>query len=168
MPSVQYETQQGVVSVSIERGSDGRVTATVGERTYQLSAERTQSGRWVLDFDDRTVQVATAADGSRRYAQVVGGPVYALSIATPSARRRASAGAEAGRLTAQMPGQVVDVLVEPGQTVTAGQPLIVLEAMKMEIRVGAPSDGVVREVLVKEGDVVERDQQLIQIDAPDS
>ncbi|NOG48992.1 MAG: acetyl-CoA carboxylase biotin carboxyl carrier protein subunit [Chloroflexi bacterium] len=58
-----------------------------------------------------------------------------------------------------MPGQVVDVLVKAGQTVTAGQPLIVLEAMKMEIRIGAPTDGIVREVLVKKGDVVDRDQQ---------
>ncbi len=164
MPSVQYETQQGVVSVSIERGSDGRVTATVDGRTYRLTAERTPSGRWALDFGDRSVQVATAADGTRRYAQVVGGPVYALSIATPAARRRASAGAVAGRLTAQMPGQVVDVLVEAGQAVSAGQPLIVLEAMKMEIRVGAPAGGIVREVLVNKGDVVERDQQLVQIE----
>lgn len=168
MPSVQYETQQGIVTVSIERGSDGRVTATVCERTYQLTAERTQSGRWALDFGDRTVQVATAADGLRRYGQVVGGPVYALSLAIPAARRRGTSGAEAGRLTAQMPGQVVDVLVKAGQTVTAGQPLIVLEAMKMEIRICAPTDGIVREVLVKKGDVVDRDQQLIQIDARDA
>ncbi|NOG48991.1 MAG: hypothetical protein HND48_05640 [Chloroflexi bacterium] len=82
--------------MSIERGSDGRVTATVGERTYQLTAERTQSGRWALDFGDRTVQVATAADGLRRYGQVVGGPVYALSLLSlrraavaPQAPRRA-------------------------------------------------------------------------------
>jgi biotin carboxyl carrier protein len=53
-----------------------------------------------------------------------------------------------------MPGTVVKVAVESGQRVTAHQPLVVLEAMKMEHVVEAPSDGVVTEVLVEEGDLV--------------
>jgi biotin carboxyl carrier protein len=62
-----------------------------------------------------------------------------------------------------MPAQVADVLVSAGDGVTIGQPLLILEAMKMEMRVTAPHDGVVTQVFVARGDVVERDQQLIDI-----
>ena len=55
-------------------------------------------------------------------------------------------------------------VVQELDAVLAGQPLIILEAMKMEIRVAAPTGGTVREVLVKKGDVVEREQQLLALD----
>ncbi|KWZ32050.1 acetyl/propionyl/methylcrotonyl-CoA carboxylase subunit alpha [Burkholderia anthina] len=66
-----------------------------------------------------------------------------------------------GRLTAPMPGKVIAVLVEPGQKVEAGTPLIVMEAMKMEHTIGAPSAGVVAEVLYGVGDQVADGAQLL-------
>ena len=70
----------------------------------------------------------------------------------------------AGSLTAPMPGAVVRVLVEPDATVTAGQPLVVLEAMKMEHTVAAPVDGVVTEVRVKPGQQVEAGSVLVVVE----
>ncbi|WP_175897260.1 acetyl-CoA carboxylase biotin carboxylase subunit [Burkholderia pseudomultivorans] len=66
-----------------------------------------------------------------------------------------------GRLTAPMPGKVIAVLVEPGQKVEAGTPLIVMEAMKMEHTIGAPGAGVVAEVLYGIGDQVADGAQLL-------
>ncbi|VWB81805.1 carbamoyl-phosphate synthase L chain ATP-binding protein [Burkholderia pseudomultivorans] len=66
-----------------------------------------------------------------------------------------------GRLTAPMPGKVIAVLVEPGQKVEAGTPLIVMEAMKMEHTIGAPGAGVVAEVLYGVGDQVADGAQLL-------
>lgn len=63
-----------------------------------------------------------------------------------------------------MPGKVVKVFVKPGDQVEAGQPLIVLSAMKMESEFKAGSRGIVREVPVKEGDTVENNQLLVIID----
>ena len=63
-----------------------------------------------------------------------------------------------------MPGKVVKVFVKPGDHVEAGQPLIVLSAMKMESEFKAGSRGIVREVPVKEGDTVDNDQLLVVID----
>ena len=63
-----------------------------------------------------------------------------------------------------MPGKVVKVFVKPGDHVEAGQPLIVLSAMKMESEFKAGSRGVVREVPVKEGDTVDNNQLLVIID----
>jgi propionyl-CoA carboxylase alpha chain len=56
-----------------------------------------------------------------------------------------------GSLLAPMPGTVVSVAVEAGQAVTAGQPVLVLEAMKMQHTVKAPTDGVVTQIDVKAG-----------------
>ncbi len=63
-----------------------------------------------------------------------------------------------------MPGKVIRVFVKPGDHVEAGQPLIVLSAMKMESEFKAGSRGIVREVPVKEGDTVDNNQLLVIID----
>jgi biotin carboxyl carrier protein len=62
-----------------------------------------------------------------------------------------------------MPGQVRAVNVEEGALVTKGQTLLLLEAMKMEIRIQSPQNGVVRKLLVQQGQTVEREQMLIEI-----
>ncbi|RDK00305.1 acetyl/propionyl/methylcrotonyl-CoA carboxylase subunit alpha [Paraburkholderia lacunae] len=66
-----------------------------------------------------------------------------------------------GRLTAPMPGKVIAVLVEPGAVVKKGEPLIVMEAMKMEHTIGAPAAGTVSEVLYAVGDQVTDGAQLL-------
>ena len=62
--------------------------------------------------------------------------------------------AAGGRLTAPMPGKVVAVMVEAGQEVKKGTPLVIMEAMKMEHTIAAPGDGLVKEVLYAVGDQV--------------
>jgi len=74
--------------------------------------------------------------------------------------------APAGSLLAPMPGLVLRVLAEPGTVVTAGQPLLVLEAMKMEQTVSAPADGVVAELRAKAGEQVSTGQVLAVLEAP--
>ena len=67
----------------------------------------------------------------------------------------------AGRLTAPMPGRITQLTVEPGMNVRRGQPLMVIEAMKMEHTVSAPADGVVEAVRFAVGDQVEEGAELI-------
>jgi acetyl/propionyl-CoA carboxylase alpha subunit len=75
------------------------------------------------------------------------------------------AAAAAGSLAAPMPGTVQRVLVEEGDEVSAGQVLVLLEAMKMELSVVAPAAGVVTAVLVAAGELVSAGQRLIEVDA---
>jgi pyruvate carboxylase subunit B len=63
-----------------------------------------------------------------------------------------------------MPGQVRAVNVNEGDTVTKGQTLMLLEAMKMEIRIQSPQEGVVKKLFVSQGQTVEREQVLIKIE----
>jgi biotin carboxyl carrier protein len=62
-----------------------------------------------------------------------------------------------------MPGLVRGVLVKAGDSVERGQALVLLEAMKMEIRVSAPHAGKVAKVLVSPGETVDRGQRLIEL-----
>ena len=71
---------------------------------------------------------------------------------------------EAGRLTAPMPGKVISYLVKAGDAIKTGQPLAVLEAMKMEHTIAAPRDGTVAELLFAPGDQVSEGGELLTLE----
>ncbi|HEV3367176.1 MAG TPA: biotin/lipoyl-containing protein, partial [Acidimicrobiales bacterium] len=89
-----------------------------------------------------------------------GSSVFEEQVRLPVAGDRASEGSA----LAPMPGSVVRVAIKEGDTVEAGQVLVVLEAMKMEHTVHAASSGTVTEVSVEEGDQVETGRILVVID----
>jgi biotin carboxyl carrier protein len=74
-----------------------------------------------------------------------------------------SAKSAAASLKAPMPGKILDILISPGDEITAGQPVLILEAMKMENELKAASDGIVDAMHVKKGDNVEKNQTLLEI-----
>ncbi len=161
-----YEHNNAVYTVNLERQPDGSYTAYVGRgdlpgRPYRLQAAQLQNGGWLLTLDGQRVVACVAAQGDTRYVNT-GGQTFTLTVPDKrQSRRKASGGS--GELTAQMPGQVLDVQVAEDDTVERGQTLMILEAMKMEIRVTAPEDGVVKRLLVSKGDVVERGQVLLEM-----
>jgi acetyl/propionyl-CoA carboxylase alpha subunit len=104
-------------------------------------------------------------DRSFSYARVAGDVVLfdrgdSLKIAKPHYGAGASGPASDGSLRAPMPGKIVATPAKPGDTVTRGQPVVVLEAMKMEHALVAPFDGVVGEIGVSVGDQVAADTVL--------
>lgn len=68
-----------------------------------------------------------------------------------------------GDIKAPMPGLVVNVLVQPGQQISKGDALLVLEAMKMENILKSPGDGEVKKVLVSKGEKVEKNQVMVSL-----
>ena len=88
----------------------------------------------------------------------------ATQIVVIDALAHAGAGqADVGRLTAPMPGKVVSFSVKAGDKVTRGQPLAVMDAMKMEHTIAAPADGTVAELLFAPGDQVAEGAELLRL-----
>ena len=95
------------------------------------------------------------------------GPGGVLDLVEVPLLPEASTSVGTGGPTAPLPGTVVQVAVGAGQTVRAGDPLVVLEAMKMEHTIRAHDDAVVDEVLVAVGSSVEAHQVLLRLRPPD-
>ena len=81
------------------------------------------------------------------------------AAAAPAAAPAGAAGAVS--VTAPMPGNILDVKVKAGDSVKAGDTLLILEAMKMENEISAPQDGTIASVNVRKGDVVNSGDLLI-------
>ena len=98
------------------------------------------------------------------------GQVYPLVIETERDRLlKAAAQAAEGEhgtttIKAAMPGMVLRIMVQPGQTIKKGDPVLILEAMKMENVLKSPGDGVVKKILVARGEAVEKNSLLIEMD----
>ncbi len=73
------------------------------------------------------------------------------------------AGLKAKDIKAPMPGLVLNVLVENGQSIIKGDAILILEAMKMENVLKAPSDGIIRKIRITKGDKVEKNQIMIDL-----
>jgi len=136
--------------------------ATVGDQTVDVEILRTGDGRLELLIDGKRLIAYVSSENAKRWV-TVNGRTYLL--VKQSGARKSGGGHHqaAGELTAPMPGQVRAVNVSEGEAVTKGQTLLVLEAMKMEIRIQSPMDGVVKSLAVHQGQTVEREQILIEI-----
>lgn len=122
----------------------------LGLRGVLFTARRVEGG-WTLELGGRRIQVQVEDERSRTLRELAGGGA------------RTVAGAE---IRAPMPGLVLRVLVEPGQPVEAGAPLVVVEAMKMENELRAPAAGRVAEVEVEEGQTVNPQDLLVSFHPP--
>ncbi|MEZ4820624.1 MAG: biotin/lipoyl-containing protein [Bdellovibrionota bacterium] len=95
----------------------------------------------------------------------VNGAAIEIKHTDPYALQNMSAGAGAqGDIKAVMPGRVVKILVQEGQDVTQGQPVLVLEAMKMENEIKAPVAGKIEKICVAESASVESGAMLVNIE----
>ncbi|MDT5147393.1 MAG: propionyl-CoA carboxylase alpha chain, partial [Mycobacterium sp.] len=115
--------------------------------------------------DGVAYRFAVARYGQDVYVDSARGPVHLVAL--PRFPEPGSA-VEQGSLIAPMPGNVIRLGASVGENVTAGQPLIWLEAMKMEHTITAPSDGVVAELNVQTGQQVEVGAVLARVEAPEA
>ncbi|PJI96047.1 3-methylcrotonyl-CoA carboxylase alpha subunit [Acidovorax sp. 69] len=148
--------------LTYERG--GNLHLAVGEGSAAVAGPLVFSARAdgiELQYAGQRTRAAVYAQGEVDH---VFTPLGATQItAIDLLAHSGEAAAEGGRLTAPMPGKVVSFAVKAGDAVTKGQPLAVMEAMKMEHTIAAPADGVVQELLYAPGDQVTEGAELLKL-----
>lgn len=143
--SLELRGEDGSVAVdgrifSVRRAADGSVHV-LGDRSERAWSVEVGETRWVF-FDGRVFE-----------------------LVEPGARRGRRAGQHHGTLSAPMPATVRHIAVSVGDPVARGDTLVVLEAMKMELPIRAPGDGVVAAVNCRAGELVQPGSPLIRIEA---
>ncbi|MCI0549452.1 MAG: biotin/lipoyl-binding protein [Anaerolineae bacterium] len=156
---ITFDTQTLELTPS---GSGKSYRVGIGDRTVDVEIIHAESGKLDLLIDGQRVTAYVSSDGARRWV-TVNGQTFVLTKSS-DAKRRGAGHDHASELAAPMPGQVRGVNVSEGDVVTKGQTLLVLEAMKMEIRIQAPRDGVIKKLFVNQGQTVEREQILVEIE----
>jgi biotin carboxyl carrier protein len=148
---VSVEKADGLYAVQVDDGPERRVEARkLGQVLSML-------------VDDRSVEAGLARREGGWDVSILG-TTHDCAVVDPRRKAlRLAGGAGNGALKASMPGRIISVLVEPEQVVTKGQPVMVIEAMKMENELKAPIDGRVAEVLVQPGQAVESGAALMKI-----
>jgi biotin carboxyl carrier protein len=157
---MNYDYADETYRIQLEPLGNGRYAARIGERRVEFVARQLNDGGWRIELEGESITAYCAAQAQERFVAVKGDH-FILTIAEQGPTRRSRA--SAGDLAAQMPGQVTDLRIREGDLVEAGQTLLVIEAMKMEIRIAAPQAGRVLRLLVGLGDRVERGQRLLEI-----
>jgi 3-methylcrotonyl-CoA carboxylase alpha subunit len=166
-------------------GSARGVSVHAGEATKRVTLRRTGPDAWIAESDDGAAQIALR-DGRTAEVEVGGiieplradwqgdalqilstGGAWHLRVEPPpdvaTAGHAAHVGAGAKRVTAPLTGVVVKLDIKEGDAVRAGQPLIVLEAMKMEHTLSAPTDATVKRVAATVGELVQAGATLVEL-----
>ena len=149
------------VDVVLTRSGDALV-ARVGDVEYRGRVER-HGETWRLTFGERAVAATVVRDRDDAWI-AIGGEIYRCALATEERNAAGTGTLGSPRVTAPMPGKVLDVLVREGQKVACGDALVVLEAMKMETVASADAAGTVTRVHVAVGTMVEPGQILVELE----
>ncbi|MFG0784954.1 MULTISPECIES: acetyl/propionyl/methylcrotonyl-CoA carboxylase subunit alpha [Delftia] len=146
---------------------DGALQLAVGEGESLaeglLSWQQAGDGAFDVQFAGQRLRAQVHVLGEQCHVFAPQGAAV-LGLADPLAHA-GDVHSEGGRLTAPMPGKVVSFAVKAGDKVSKGQPLAVMEAMKMEHTIAAPGDGVVAELLYAPGDQVTEGSELLRLES---
>lgn len=140
---VNEANEQVKIQVTVVEEAFKRYRVTVGDEVFEFSADVFHQAAFVKQGSETLLQV-----NGREYRLVEAG-------------KQRRVGTDSGNTQAPMAGKIIQILVEPGAEVKAGDVLLILEAMKMEQQILAPQDGVVDRILCQENDQVSAGAELI-------
>ncbi len=161
---LEYAYHGRTFAVEMERATSRRWIATIDGRTHKFEITADESGHVIVRTDSRESAWSVERQPLRLVLRC-GARQYTLGRVRPSSAgmSRAATGLHTGEMLAPMPGRVVRVLVAEGDAVVARQPLVLLEAMKIEHIVESSVDGVVRLVRCEAGQRVAEGEILIEV-----
>lgn len=170
MTRYELDCEDGPFVVDLIPDADGYTIKVEGD-SYSLKLKRGASqNALVAEFADKPVGVTLLEADQQRVDMTIGGerlsfrrpakhaapPLSSVPVSPPLSKQE-------GLVVAPMPGKVIGALVKERDSVRAGDPLVMLESMKMEVAVRADKDGTVQEILVRDGTAVKRGQGLVRL-----
>lgn len=136
-----------------------RYVVNVNGKQYDVEVEKL--GGTYQSLTRTTSYMQQVAPAAPAPAPVAAAPVAPVAAPAPAPAPAAAAPAGDSDVVSPMPGKIFKILVNPGDAVTEAQPVIILEAMKMENEIVAPSAGTIDKILVNIGDMVNTDDVLV-------
>ncbi len=151
--------------VEVVRAGDG-FRVTVGKNAYSLKIKRgVAQNEIVAEVSDKPISVTLLEANSQKVEISLNGERFSFqrpAAAIVQSQSEAPVTAVQKDVAAPMPGRIIGILVKAGEKVRAGDPLVIIESMKMEIAVRSDRDGEVAEALVNDGATVKRGQALVK------
>ncbi|HAM10371.1 MAG: hypothetical protein A2X05_12770 [Bacteroidetes bacterium GWE2_41_25] len=144
-------------------------TIRIGKRDYEVKLKADEKlGTYIL-WKNRKYPVEIVRSRQNRYEILFNDISYTFTVETPfSLQRMMVLNAQKGKATAEyikapMPGKIIDVLVREGSVVQRGEPVVILEAMKMQNEILSPINGTVVKISAKANTNVMKDDLLMEI-----
>ena len=167
---IDVKLDDRVAKVTVLNQNENLLEIMVDDRTYLLDLMHNDEGTFSILENNRSHNITLVPSSKKKaYTAYTLYNTFDLEVIDAEARYIRNRGEGSltqndKKITAPMPGKIVNVLVEAGQEVLKGQTAVIISAMKMESEYKASVDGVVKRVYVKAGDTVESNQVLIEID----
>ena len=156
----EFDFKGEPAKATLSYGHDGALQLAVGDVSGPLVFAKSAQGIDIQFAGQRlTTTVYTQGEVDHVFTARGATQITAIDLLAHAGESHA----EGGRLSAPMPGKILSFSVKAGDKVTKGQPLAVMEAMKMEHTIAAPADGVVEELLYAPGDQVTEGSELLKI-----
>ncbi len=158
-----FDIDSGAQSVRVEAtGHGGHYGLNIEDQNHDCVIQMLGNSEFSLTLNGRVRRIHIHGAAEQRLEVCIDQRRWSLSYHT-GFEAAVDADRGDGRLLAPMPGKVLDIRAEPGQSVSAGETLLIMEAMKMELTIKAPADGKVVEIAVSPDDVVEADTLLLVV-----
>lgn len=145
-------------------GDGTQFEITIGETVYPVQVRYLKQDELVFEYQGQRVLAHVVRDGAKRYVAINGRCWTLENLPHLKPQRKTTPQVDSGDLVATMPGAVLEVLVQEGDVVMKGTSLVILEAMKMELRLTAPFDGTIKQINCQVGQIVERGELLVVVD----
>lgn len=156
--NMKFQHNERELVVEVQRQS-GRYIIKVGQATLSITGAEVDEFDVTAEVDGQRIS-GTVVPHARNLHVFFGSNVFVLELPPEDYEGEV---VEQGSLLSPMPGKIIKVMIKAGDNVSKGQPLMILEAMKMEHTIVAPADGVVDSVNYAQGDLVEEKKVLVHV-----
>ena len=165
----ELKIKDRIEKVEIQEQNGSVYKVKIGDHTYDIDVIKVENGVYSIIYQGKSTNMEMIeGDSPNKYVVNTRSNDYEVEIIDAKARYRAANKGELNHgeaiIKSPMPGKIVKLLVKEGDSVSKGDTLIIVSAMKMESEYKSPMDGVVSKIFVKADDTVEGNQPLVEIE----